>query len=38
VILDFSESGELVGIDIQHASQRTDLARLVFEQIPAEAA
>ncbi len=38
VVLDFAEDGTLVGIDIQHASERTDVARMVFEQIPADAA
>jgi len=38
VVLDFAEDGALVGIDIQHASTRTDVARMVFEQGPADAA
>jgi len=38
VVLDFSKTGELVGIDIQHASERTDVARMIFEQIPKDAA
>ena len=38
VVLDFSDTGELVGIDIQHASERTDVARMIFEQIPKDAA
>ena len=38
VILDFDEQGALVGIDIQHASERTDVARMIFEQVPADAA
>ncbi len=38
VVLDFAEDGTLVGIDIQHASERTDVTRMVFEQAPADAA
>lgn len=38
VVLDFSEDGSLLGIDIQHASEHTDVARLIFEQGPADAA
>ncbi|MGB1109728.1 MAG: DUF2283 domain-containing protein [Gammaproteobacteria bacterium] len=38
VILDFGSNGALVGIDIQHASTQTDVARMIFEQIPANAA
>ena len=38
VILDFDDQGALVGIDIQRASERTDVARMIFEQVPADAA
>ncbi len=38
VVLDFAEDGALLGIDIQHASTRTDVARMIFEQVPADAA
>jgi len=38
VVLDFTATGELAGIDIQHASRRTDLARMIFERLPADAA
>lgn len=38
VVLDFDASGTLVGIDIENASERTDVARMVFEQVPADAA
>ena len=38
VILDFAEDGALVGIDIHHASERTDVARMIFEQVSADAA
>jgi len=38
IVLDYAEDGTLVGIDIQHASQRTDVARMIFEQSPADAA
>jgi uncharacterized protein YuzE len=34
VVLDFDESGYLVGIDIQHASQLLDLTRLEAEYVP----
>lgn len=29
VVLDYDANGTLVGIDVQHASQRTDISRLV---------
>ena len=33
-VLDFSESGELVGIEIEHASERADLATLELTALP----
>ena len=38
VVLDFAEDGALAGIDIQHASERTGVARMIFEQVSADAA
>ena len=35
VVLDFDAEGQLVGIDIQHASQIVDLSRLEAEALPA---
>jgi len=32
VVLDFGESGEVVGIDIQHASKIADLQTVAFSQ------
>ena len=34
VVLDYSEDGTLVGIDIQHASQTTDICQLVVNHLP----
>jgi len=34
VVLDFDNNGELVGIDIQHASQRADITRLSVSHLP----
>ena len=34
VVLDFDEMGDIVGIDIQHASQLLDLTRLEAQYIP----
>tara|TARA_B100000678_G_C17834836_1_gene352665 strand:- start:126 stop:341 length:216 start_codon:yes stop_codon:yes gene_type:complete len=34
VVLDYSEDGTLVGIDIQHASQTTDIGQLVVNHLP----
>ena len=33
VVLDFDDAGKVVGIDIQHASQRADLDKLSFERV-----
>jgi uncharacterized protein YuzE len=33
-VLDFNESGELVGIEIEHASERADLATLHLTALP----
>jgi uncharacterized protein YuzE len=34
VVLDYDAAGVLVGIDIQHASQRIDLATLSVNKLP----
>jgi uncharacterized protein YuzE len=34
VVLDFDANGALVGIDVQHASQRTDISSLSVSQLP----
>ncbi len=34
VVLDFDEHGSLVGIDVQHASQITDIRRLAVSHLP----
>lgn len=36
VVLDFDEDGNLVGIDIDHASKVADLSRLELGKFPAE--
>lgn len=36
VVLDYDGSGLLVGIDIQHASRRADLATLSLNKLPIE--
>ena len=33
VVLDFDGAGKVVGIDIQHASQRADIDKLSFERV-----
>ena len=38
VVLDLNEDGEVVGIDIQHASKIADVNKLVFEQSNLKAA
>jgi uncharacterized protein YuzE len=35
VVLDFDAAGQLVGIDIEHASKRVELERLVLDSLPA---
>jgi uncharacterized protein YuzE len=37
VILDYDADGNLVGIDIDHASRKLDLSELVTNRIPIEA-
>ena len=37
VVLDYDSDGNLVGIDIDHASQKLDLRELVTTHIPLEA-
>jgi len=34
VVLDYDEAGNLVGIDIDNASQKLDLSEVVTSQIP----
>lgn len=34
VVLDFSEEGVLVGIDVQHASKNADIDRLFLTKVP----
>lgn len=34
VVLDFDINGELVGIDVQHASQRADITSLSVSHLP----
>lgn len=34
VVLDFDADGHLVGIDIDHASQRVNLQQLVLDRLP----
>ena len=34
VVLDYDAQGALVGIDVQHASQRTDIRRLAVNHLP----
>jgi hypothetical protein len=34
VVLDFDADGALVGIDVQHASQRADLSNLSLSKMP----
>lgn len=34
VVLDFAESGEVVGIEIMNASQHTNVSEMIFAAIP----
>jgi uncharacterized protein YuzE len=36
VVLDFDAEGHLVGIDIDHASQRVNLNQLVLDRLPSK--
>ena len=36
VVLDFDADGHLVGIDINHASQRVNLTQLVIDRLPSK--
>jgi uncharacterized protein YuzE len=38
VVLDFNESGEVIGIEIEHASERTDLNNFQLSSLPLPAA
>lgn len=33
LVLDYDSAGNVVGIDIQHASMRGDVNRLIFERV-----
>ena len=37
IVVDLDEAGSVVGIDIQHASERLDLSTLEIESLPAAA-
>jgi uncharacterized protein YuzE len=37
IVVDLDEAGGIVGIDIQHASERLDLSTLEIESLPATA-
>jgi len=34
IVLDFNEAGEVIGIEIEHASQRTDLMNFQHSSFP----
>jgi len=34
VVLDYDASGDLVGIDVQHASKKTDIHQLALSHLP----
>jgi len=34
IVLDFSASGALVGIDVQHASERADIQSVILPNLP----
>ncbi len=34
LVIDFDEAGQVVGIDIQHASERVDLSEIEAEHLP----
>lgn len=34
VVLDFDESGALIGIDVQHASEKADIQSVVLSHLP----
>lgn len=38
VVLDFDDAGQIVGIDIQHASERLNLSKISAEHLPLRAA
>jgi len=37
VILDFDKNGTLVGIDVQHASEKTDIRSVALSHLPLQA-
>jgi uncharacterized protein YuzE len=34
VVLDYADDGSLVGIDVQHASEKADISRVVTNHLP----
>jgi uncharacterized protein YuzE len=36
VVIDFDEEGKVVGVDLDHASQKVELVRLVLSKFPGE--
>ncbi|MDP1614087.1 MAG: DUF2283 domain-containing protein [Sulfuritalea sp.] len=34
VVLDYADDGSLVGIDVQHASKKADISRVVTNHLP----
>ena len=34
IVLDFNEAGEVIGIEIEHASERTDLKNFQLSALP----
>jgi uncharacterized protein YuzE len=34
VVLDFDEAGALVGIDVQHASEKADIQSVILSHLP----
>ena len=38
IVLDFNEAGEVIGIEIEHASERTDLKNLQLSSFPVHSA
>lgn len=38
IVLDFNEAGEVIGIEIEHASERTDLKNFQLSALPVSTA
>ncbi len=38
IVFDYDQSGEVIGIEIEHASKRTDLMNVQFSSLPAKIA